>query len=80
MVKTEDKISLFGPTGNGGIERRLQDQRRGRVGDVDFYPSVCHALPLLTKGVAMVLILVRGLYWQHEQVTKRGETATGQQR
>ena len=26
----------------------------------------------------MVLILVRCLFWQHEQVTKRGKTATGQ--
>jgi transposase InsO family protein len=49
VVTTENPISFCGPTGHGGIERRLHEQRRGRVGDVDFSPRVCHALPVAQK-------------------------------
>ena len=36
--------------------------------------------PSLAKGVAMVLMPIRCLYCQNDQVTKRGKTATGTQR
>src|ERR687896_152026 len=36
--------------------------------------------PSLVKGVTMVLIPVRCLYCQSDQVTKRGKTKTGKQR
>jgi hypothetical protein len=50
-VTTEDHISFCGPTGHNGSERRLHDQRRGRVVEVDFYARVCHAFPLERREV-----------------------------
>src|SRR5262249_14752975 len=78
-VTTEDTIALGGPTGHGGLERYLHEQRRGRGGEVDLSPRVCHAFPPRAEGGVMVLIAVRGFSWQPEPVTTRSKPAPSRQ-